>query len=233
SVVSSAARSRGQGIGWAGAVSGGHTGVGVSAVIGNGGFRPTVSCRRQRCAQRSSITAVTLSLVAPSTRTSDAGAWRRWIAILASLSARLVRADMKAASVAGSALKASSQPENAAAAGPDDTVSVSAVMARLQSELDASRLILSLRRVRRNPSSAMLARVERIETLLRRDYGLDPAACAAGPRGFVAQTFVADVGGGTRVFVKWLPAWASAAAFKRGLAVAERLPALGVPAAAP
>lgn len=75
--------------------------------------------------------------------------------------------------------------------------------------------------------------MDAIETLLREAYGLCPVACAPGPRGFVAETFVADLGDGARVFVKWLPAWASAPAFKHGLAVTERLPALGVPAAAP
>lgn len=72
-----------------------------------------------------------------------------------------------------------------------------------------------------------------ILALLRREYGITCASCIPGPRGFVAETFVAEAIGGAKCFVKWLPGWASSAAFVRGLAVAERLRTLGVPAAAP
>jgi Ser/Thr protein kinase RdoA (MazF antagonist) len=69
--------------------------------------------------------------------------------------------------------------------------------------------------------------------LVSREYGIIPFSCVPGPRGFVAETFIVEDFNGTKVFVKWLPTWASAQAMLRGLAVAERLRALGVPAAAP
>jgi len=56
---------------------------------------------------------------------------------------------------------------------------------------------------------------------------------ASWPAWVVAETFIVEDFNGTKVFVKWLPTWASAQAMLRGLAVAERLRALGVPAAAP
>jgi len=76
----------------------------------------------------------------------------------------------------------------------------------------------------------------RIAALLRETYGLAPRTIAPARRGFVAETFVARLDGGADVFVKWWPASADAArsaAVRDGLAVAERLAALGVTVAAP
>src|ERR1700722_16122055 len=70
----------------------------------------------------------------------------------------------------------------------------------------------------------------RIGTLLASGYGIEPVSVGPAPRGFVAETFAARLDGGRSVFVKWLPAWADAhqvAAIRDGLAVAERLGALG------
>jgi spectinomycin phosphotransferase len=72
-----------------------------------------------------------------------------------------------------------------------------------------------------------------IRALLAEAYALDATDIGPAPRGFVAETFAVQVAGGGRLFVKWLPTWASAEAFQRGLAVAERLVTLGVPAPRP
>jgi len=77
---------------------------------------------------------------------------------------------------------------------------------------------------------------ERIATVLGDAYGMRAFRVGDAPRGFVAETFVADVADGRRVFVKWLPAWVDAeraAAMHVGLAIAARLNELGIAAAPP
>jgi spectinomycin phosphotransferase len=82
--------------------------------------------------------------------------------------------------------------------------------------------------VRAKPLRSEASRDSAMIDLLRREFRIEPITLSAGPRGFVAETFVADDHDGRRFFIKWLPTWASAPAMKRGLAVAEPLRALGL-----
>lgn len=72
--------------------------------------------------------------------------------------------------------------------------------------------------------------------MLAHEYGAEAVSIAPARRGFVAETYDARLGDGRRVFVKWLPTWADAlrgSAMRDGLAVAERLSALGLAVTSP